>query len=160
MNNPRSKEYDAFGPWILVINEEYTMPPLFKSYEYLLDSAVMMIKIPRHIEWRNANPNMHLYDSVIGVFKTHLLLLYRVGNNVKGRRVEYCEIQAKKSIQCLLLGKLILFTDTATINIEYNTVSENIITEVIELIRKLQNQKIFDCSLSPMQYNIENIEYL
>jgi hypothetical protein len=160
MDMTRSKEYDAFGPWILVIDKEHGMPPLFSRYTFLLDSAVMMFKVPRHIERRSANPHMHLYDAVVGLFDTHLLLLSRSGNSIKERRVEYRDIQAIRNTQCLLLGELYLYTDTNKIKIRYNTVSERIIAGVVRQIHKLQNNPARDLKLAPITYTLDNIDYL
>jgi hypothetical protein len=160
MNETRSKEYDAFGPWILVIDEENTLPPLFAGYERLLDRAIMMFKVPRKIERRKANPHMHLYDAVVGLFDTHLVLLSRHGNSVHERRVEYRDIQAIKNYQCLLLGELYLYTDTNIVKIRYNTVSEKIIARVVREIHKQQNNPIRDLKIAPLPYSVDTIDYL
>lgn len=160
MDITRTKEYDAFGPWIYVIDEEHGMPPLFSRYSHLLDSAVMMFKVPRQIERRIANPDMHLYDAVVGLFDTHLLLLSRNGNSVRERRVEYRDIQAIRNTQCLLLGELYFYTDTNIVKIRYNTVSETIISGVVRQIHKLQRNPARDLKLAPIAYTLDNIDFL
>lgn len=160
MNQLRSKEYDAFGPWVFEIDEHHGMPPLFSGYAHLQARSVMMFKLPRKIERRNSNPNMHLYDAVVGLFDTHLLLLSRNKNSVHERRVEYNDIQAIKNVQCLLLGELLLYTNTNVIKINYNTVSENIISKAITAIRDLQNNKTSSLGLPAMSYDFETFDHL
>lgn len=160
MNNTRSKEYDAFGPWIYVINDEHTLPPLFEKYQQYVDEALMMFKIPRQIERRNANPNMHLYDSVVGIFKTNLLVLDRVENSVMERRIQLRNVQAIKKTTNLLSGELVLYTNSATVTIPYNTVSDDVMTRAAGLIRSLQHHKYVDLNLPPMAYDIKTIEFL
>ena len=160
MNQTRTKEYDAFGPWVFQIDEHHGMPPLFSGYAHLQDKAVMMFKVPRKIERRNANPHMHLYDAVVGLFDTHLLLLSRYKNSVHERRVEYSDIQAIRNVQCLLLGELLLYTNTNIIKINYNTVSENVISKAITIIRDLQNNKTGSLGLPAMSYDFNNVDHL
>lgn len=160
INFNRTKEFDAFGPWVYEIGEEHNLPPLFQKYKHLQDSALMMFKIPRHIERRNANPNMHLYDAVIGVFEDHVLMLHRFNDNVNEQRVNNLDLQAIEVTQALLSGKLKLYTDTRIFTISYNTVSQNVITKAVNIIRAQQNYPQYKSSLEPMCYNINSIEFL
>lgn len=160
MNINRTKEFDAFGPWVYEIGEEHELPPLFEKYKHLQDSALMMFKIPRHIERRNANPHMHLYDAVIGIFENHVLMLYRFGDSVKEQRVNNRDLQAIEVTQALLSGKLKLYTDARIFTISYNTVSQHVITKAINIIRDQQNYPAYNSKLKPMNYSINTIEYL
>lgn len=160
MTNTRSKEYDAFGPWIYVIDKEHTLPPLFAKYQPYVDEALMMFKIPRQIERRNANPNMHLYNAVVGIFETYLLVLDRVDNSVKERRIQLRDVQAIKKTTNLLSGELALYTNSSTVTIRYNTVSDDVMTRAAALIRSLQHHKPVDLRLLPMAYDIYTIEFL
>lgn len=160
MNRERSKEYDAFGPWIYVINDEHPLPPLFAKYQSYMDEALLMFKIPRQIERRNANPNMHLYDSVVGIFETYLLVLDRVENSVKERCIQLRDVQAIKKTTNLLSGELALYTNSATVMIPYNTVSDDVMTRAAGLIRSLQHHKNVELNLPSMAYDIKTIEFL
>lgn len=160
MSNTRSKEYDAFGPWIFVISNEHLLPPLFAKYQPYADDALMMFKIPRQIERRNANPNMHLYDSVVGIFDTYLLVLDRVENSVKERHIPLSDIQAIKQTSNLLSGELKFYTNSTTVLIQYNTVSDNLMMRAAGLIRSLQHHKSIELNLPPIAYDIYNIEFL
>lgn len=156
----QSKEYDAFGPWILIVGKEHKLPRLFADYQKDADSSLMMIKIPRHIERRDANPNMHLYDAVIGVFDTHLLVLNRVGSKVREQRVAIKDVEAIRHTTCLLRGELTLYTDSRDVEIVYNAVSEHIMMQMANLILSLKNQTPKSLGLAPMSYDIDTIAFL
>lgn len=160
MNVNRTKEFDAFGPWVYEIGEEHDLPPLFNKYRHFQDSALMMFKIPRHIERRNANPDMHLYDAVVGIFENHVILLYRFGDSVKEQKINNKDLEAIDVTQALLSGKLKFYTDTRIFTVCYNTVSQHVITKAINIIRAQQNYPIHNSKLKPMSYSINTIEYL
>ena len=160
MNFKRTKEFDAFGPWIYEIGSEHELPALFEDYRNSTEEALMLFKIPRQIERRNANPEMHLYDAVIGIFETYMLMLYRKGEGVQETRVMINAIDAIRVTQCLLNGSLVLYTDNRVYTISYNTVSQSIIKKSVDLIRNLQKLSQHETRLSPMSYSIETIEYL
>ena len=160
MGTVRTKEFDAFGPWIFEICREHDLPPLFSGYSHLKKQALMMFKIPRHIERRKANPFMHLYDAVIAIFNDHVLMLYRIENSVSEQRVSFKELQAIEVTHCLLNGDLKLYTNTKIYTINYNTVSQNVITKAVNLLRTQQNHAQYKSLLEPMQYDINTIEYL
>ncbi len=160
MTHKRTKEFDAFGPWIYEIGEQHDFPPLFENYREIAKDARMVFKIPRHIERRNANPDMHLYDAVVAVFETYLLLLSRNDSNIIETRIYINDIKAIRVTQCLLSGNLILYTKAKVYTINYNTVSQNIIKKAVDSIRSLQNLSQQKIHLSPMNYSIKTIEYL
>ena len=155
-----TKEFDAFGPWVYEIGEEHDLPPLFMKYRNLQDSALMMFKIPKQIERRSANPHMHLYDAVVGIFETYVLMLYRFGDSVKEQKINIKDIQAIEVTQALLSGKLKLYTDTRIFTISYNTVSQKVINKAISIIRALQNYPEYNTKLKPMSYSTDTVEHL
>ena len=130
----RNKEYDAFGPWIYEIDEEHDVPGIFRNYCNEDDKQLMLIKIPREIERREASPGMDLYDYLIGAYDTHIRILKRTGKKVNERTVYYDNIIAVKDIHALLNGEVILFTENEPFIILYNTVSEDIILKLINII--------------------------
>ena len=160
MTHKRTKEFDAFGPWIYEIREKQDFPPLFQSYHRITTDAQMVFKIPRHIERRNANPDMHLYDAVVAIFETYILLLSRNDSDVVETNINIPEIKALRLTQCLLSGSLILYTEKQIYAINYNTVSQNIIKKATDLIRNLQSLPTHETRLAPMDYSIKTIEYL
>lgn len=129
----RNSEYDAFGPWIFEIEEEHEIPRLFRDC-YNEADHIMLFKMPRSIERRNASPYMDLYDYLIGAYETHIHIYKRVGKRTAEYIINYNDIFAVKDIHALLKGELILFTHQGPIVIGYNTVSEEIIMKFIKVI--------------------------
>lgn len=137
MNFVRTFEFDSFGPWIIVINGRHTLPPLFKSYQEELNNSIFTFKVPRKIERRKANPHMHLYNMVVGVLPDHLLILTREDEKITEKRIALSDIRYITQSECLLNGDLLLDTPEGKTVINYNTVSGDIITTFVELIRNL-----------------------
>ncbi len=156
----RSKEYDAFGPWIYIIDEEHTMPPIFVDFHLEKDNPLLMIKIPRQIERRNANPDMHLYDSVIGIFDTYMHVLTRKENSVTQSKVYFKDIQAIKKATCLLNGEIFFYLKDEIYKISYNTVSDDIMTKMISLIKQYLVYEQKNLGLPVIYYNLDNVEFL
>ncbi len=154
-------EYDAFGPWIYEIDEEHRIPPLYEKYYKQAETPLMLIKIPRNIERRKANPDMHLYDAVIGLFETYMYIYKRDNNSVIEKKVYYKSIQAIKDIRVLLKGELIIYFDKGTEIIDYNTVSDDIITKLIWIIKMKSNKQEVDwLKFDSIPYSLKNVEHL
>lgn len=154
-----TKEYDAFGPWILEINDEYTMPPLFEAYYHEKDLPLLLIKIPRKIDRRDATPEMNLYDYVIGAFESYLYILKRVEDSVEERRVLYNSVVAIKSTAALLRGQVHLFLKSETVVIDYNTASEDKMLKLINIIRERYASEERRLDLTPIDYYINRVEH-
>lgn len=150
----RSKEYDAFGPWIYEIGEEHEVPAIFRDY-YEGDNPLILFKVPRNIERKTASPNMDLYDYLVGAYDKYLHILRRIRKKVTQKKIYYNDITAMKDIHALLKGELILFTQDGPEAIGYNTVSEEIIRKLINII---ENKICIDAQ----RIRMENIpaEYL
>lgn len=159
MMTKRTAEYDAFGPWIFEIDDQQTMPPLFVPYYRTDEQPLMLIKIPRKIDRRDAKPDMHLYDYVIAALSTHLYILKRVNNNVEETRLPYTNIVAAKNVSALLKGQLILFLQDETLTIDYNTVSEGIMMSLINIIREKYKTQEKVLNIRPLEYSIHTIEH-
>jgi hypothetical protein len=160
MNKIIVSEYDAFGPWIYVIDEQHKLPKLYREYKDLLSDALIAIKIPRSIERRRANADMHLYDAVIALFPTYLLSLNRDGDNVIETRVSLNDIYAIKNTIFLLQGTLLLYNIKTISKIGYNSVSAEIINDLIDKIRSLKSYQPQPLRLSAMHYDTDTIDYL
>ncbi len=156
----RTFEFDSFGPWILEINGKHRFPPLFKNYEPLQDEAYMFFKIPRKIERRNANPDMHLYDMVVGIFADYILILQRDINRVVEYKLALKDIIYFTQTECLLSGELIFITASKHVCINYNTVSHELISRFLRLIRNFQPKTALNTSFSPIDYTYNNIDIL
>ena len=128
-------EYDAFGPWIIEIDDKNLMPTIFKSYYHEPDNHLMLIKIPRHIDRRDAKPGMDLYDYVIGLFDGYISIFKRENKNVSTRKIQISEIEAITNYRDLLSSQLILYLSNEKFIIEYNSLSSNIIERFMKFIR-------------------------
>lgn len=78
MTSPtRSSEYDLFGPWIDVVEHEHQIPRLYRAYGVDLDATEIVLKVPRNIARRDANPQMDLYDHLLILNQNTLTVLSR-----------------------------------------------------------------------------------
>lgn len=72
----RTAEFDAFGPWVVRVRDEEDLPPLYRDHEVDLGADVVL-KVPRDITRRDANPDMDLYDHLVVAGSDGLTLLSR-----------------------------------------------------------------------------------
>lgn len=143
----RLSEYDAFGPWIDDVTSLEDVPPLYRDHPLDLRRARLVLKVPRNIERRDANPTMDLYD--------YLLLLDEVGLTVLSRRltpdstptpvargydvtvVPYSDVVAMLDTADLLDGKLAVFTRAGeALSIRYNASARVNIVRLVSAIRE------------------------
>jgi hypothetical protein len=159
----KKAEYDAFGPWIIEITEEYPLPPLFIPYYKEDDTDLMRIKIPRDIERSKANPYMDLYDYVIGLYENSIYILERTENDVKETKIFYDEIEGLENYVDLLYGRFTIFFNDSKFIIPYNGVSKQIINSMIKIIRDRYTGKSYQKLQSPYdkeEANIKEILYI
>lgn len=154
----KKAEYNAFGPWILETTEKYPLPPLFIPYYKEDENYLMRIKIPRNIERRKANPDMDLYDYVIGLYENYIYILERDGENVKESKVFYDKIECLENYINLLSGKMNIFLDDRKVTIPYNAVSEDIIASMMRIIRDKYARKAYSQMQSPYDNKHINIK--
>jgi hypothetical protein len=160
MNAISTKEYDAFGPWIYEIDDEYTMPPLFMTYYNEKESPLMLIKIPRKINRADATPDMNLYDYVIGAFDSYLYIMKRVDAIVEERRVPYDSVVAIKNAVFLLKGQMLLYLGDEIVTIDYNTVSEPIIMKLVNIIRERYRTEEKELDIETISHDLNTVEHL
>jgi hypothetical protein len=132
----RDPEYDRFGPWIIEISEEDPPPPLFRPYLTRKETALFSIKIPRKIDRRNAKPGMNMYDYMISLYQEDLVILERVGNDVRSETFYYRDIQYICYGEHLLKGSLHLSMTSKDYDLPFNTISTKIIQRLVDLIRQ------------------------
>lgn len=156
----RTKEYDAFGPWIYMISEEHALPRLFAPYKDMIDGALMSIKIPRQIERRNANSDMDLYDAVVAVFKSHIIFLKRDEHRVKEIKIKMADIVAVENSHFFLFGKVTIYTRHDKQEITYNTVSQETIELLVNIILMHMEYKEHKIDFDFLHYDTETIDYL
>jgi hypothetical protein len=132
-----SKEFDAFGPWILPVRTVEEVPRLYRPAE--LDPAAfrLVLKVPRTIERRDANPAMDLYDVLIAVGEEHLTVLSRRDSGYETVRLPFDRIVAIEDSVRMLDGRLVLHTlDGPPIVIAYNGSSKSLVRELTRLLRE------------------------
>lgn len=131
-----SREYDAFGPWIFEITEEHPLPGIFKGYFDLSYNWTMLIKIPVNEERRLLKPGMNMYDYVIGALDDKIIIAHRIKDSVEMNEIRCSEILAIKNEINLLYGMLNIYTDESVFEIQYNAISEEIVQNLVRIIRK------------------------
>ena len=132
----RDQEYDSFGPWIFKITESAPLPSLFIPHITRDETPMLSIKIPRNIERRVAEPGMNLYDYVVNLYKKDILILERVGEEVKSNLFLYEKIEALRQTEDLLQGNLHIAIKNNNYNLPFNSVSSDIIQELVKIVRQ------------------------
>jgi len=87
----RREEYAMFGPWIDEVTEPARVPPLFRTHPITFAPDTVMLKVPRNIVRRDANPHMDLYDRLLILGPDALTVLTRNGIGHPGGRKEPVE---------------------------------------------------------------------
>ena len=132
----RQHEYDRFGPWAIAVSTEDPPPPLFRPYLTRPEPALLSIKIPRHIERRNARPGMDLYDFLVCLYEDDMAILQRVGREVRAETFRYQDVRSLRVEQDLLRGNVHLGLPGQPCDLPYNTVSDDLMRRVVEMIRQ------------------------
>lgn len=151
----RKAEFNAFGPWILEITDEFPLPPLFIPYYSDGANALMRVKIPRDIERRRANQDMDLYDYVIGLYEDHMYILERLKGTVKETTISYAEMEGLENFADSLLGRFTIFLNDRKVIIPYNAVSKSIINSMMKIIRDRYTAKTYPRFRSPYDCDSE-----
>ena len=142
--NYLDSEYNAFGPWIFEVTDINPMPPLFVPYYKEGQSCLMMIKVPRNINRRDAKPGMDLYDYVIGMYEKYVYILKRKDKEVEETKFYYDEVDSIENYKDMLLGRLTIHLNNYTTIVPYNAVSGDIIFQLVKIIRDRYVQKEYE----------------
>jgi hypothetical protein len=130
------REYDRFGPWADEVGGDDPPPPLFVPYLTRTEPALLSIKIPRRIERRDARPGMDLYDYLVSLYQEDLVVLQRVGRNVRSETCRYRDVEYLHVAQSLLRGIIRLGLSGRTCDLPYNTVSDAVMSRLVDLVRQ------------------------
>lgn len=130
------KEYDEFGPWIWIVENDEEIPDLFLDHFTYDDTVQLAFKIPRNIERRTVRPGANLYDFLIVIYPESLHVLRQVDTRVERTTVSLDEITAIGRVTDLLHGELLLYLPEGAVMIPFNTVSDDIVDRAVELIRR------------------------
>lgn len=136
----RTQEFDEFGPWILEVERPEDVPRLYRGHPLDLGSAELVLKVPRRIWRRDANPDMDLYDYLIVAGGDSMTVLSRRGDRYETVELPYRRIAAITSSVSLLDGRLLMH-DTegrqpagVAVNLRYNSVSHDLIQRLVQLV--------------------------
>ena len=149
-------EYDAFGPWIYPIDAEHAVPPQFAPY-CDEQNAVLMFKIPREIERRRVKPGMPLYDYLVSAEAERLLILHRTENQIEQCSITYQEITGLRVTRYFLQGILWIYTRSQVHKLPFNTVSIDVIMQLIRLLRQNIPHKKVEMPAVPEMFAIAHL---
>jgi hypothetical protein len=131
-------EYDSFGPWIDVVRNQAQIPRLYRDHAVDFATALLVLKVPRNINRRDALPSMDLYDRMLIVDQTAMTVLSREGAVYTVSVVPHTMIAAITDRVDLLDGRLTVHTvDGGSIVVPYNGSSEDVIATLVDLLRSL-----------------------
>ena len=145
------REYDRFGPWAIEVSEEDPAPPLFVPHLTRPERPILSVKIPRHLERRNARPGMDLYDYLVSLYDDDLVVLQRVGRDVRTNSCRLQDVQHLRVTRCLLRGNIHLGLPGRPHDLPYNTVSDDLMLRLVELIRQRYEQGAGPMPLGDLQ---------
>jgi len=136
----RTEEFDAFGPWVYQVRTADEVPRLFRPFAGDPTSATMVIKIPRRIARRDANPRMDLYDHLLCLRGDTLTLLSRApgdADGVRRRAVTAEQVVAIEDSVDLLDGRLGLrIADERPLVVSYNGASHDVVGQFVAALRR------------------------
>jgi hypothetical protein len=135
----RTAEFDAFGPWIDEVHTPEDVPRLFRDHRLDLQHADLVLKVPRRISRRDANPDMDLYDHLVVADHRGLEVLTREGSTYRHRRVATEHVAVIHSSVDLLDGRFHVL-DTASdagrrLAFRYNSVSHELVERLVHVLR-------------------------
>lgn len=96
----------------------------------------MSVKIPRHIERRQARPGMDLYDYMLCLYADDMLILRRVEHEVRAETASYRDVQHLRISENLLRGRMRLNLTGGAFDLPYNTVSRDVMVRLTDIIRE------------------------
>jgi hypothetical protein len=132
----QQREYDRFGPWAVEISAEDPPPPLFLPHLTRAEPALLSVKVPRRIERRNARPGMDLYDWLVCLYDDELVVLQRVGQEVKTRACRLQDVQHVRVSRNLLRGNIRVGLADQPIDLPYSTVADQPMQRLVDLVRE------------------------
>jgi hypothetical protein len=132
------EEYNAFGPWIHVVEKASDLPPRFDPYWAELAKAAHVFKVPYCVERREAFAGSDLYKQVFAIGADGLILLGVEGGSVSRRDLGYDRIAAISLVSLLLDGRL-LFEESgggSGLELGFNTVSSPLVMDLVDAVRE------------------------
>jgi hypothetical protein len=141
-SNPVAKgdntpEFDRFGPWIDEVHDVDELPRLYRDAGIDPGAYRLVLKVPRDIERRDADPGMHLYDYLITVDEENLTVMARHEEEFDTLRVGLDRIAAIADCVRLLSGHLGVHTvDGPVVTVPYNASAGAGVQKLTALLRR------------------------
>lgn len=136
MSSNSKKEYYEFGPWLTKICEPEDIPEQFNSMKDQILGGTYQFKIPRNIDRISAKEGMLLYDVIISIDDINLKKFTCDGEKVELKQIALKDIVYIQYEINLLYGELFIAAQSEKISVEFNTVSSDMIFEVVDFLRK------------------------
>jgi hypothetical protein len=137
----RTAEFDAFGPWIVQVQAAEGLPRLYRDFPLDFAEARMVLKVPRNIQRRDANPDMHLYDYLLVAGRSGLTVLTRRDDAYDTTEMPYPRIAAVHTSVSMLDGLLRVYDVAGPapcgvgLEVPYNGVSDDLVRELARIVR-------------------------
>ncbi|MEU4161514.1 hypothetical protein [Actinoplanes sp. NPDC026670] len=136
MNMHSTREFDAFGPWIDEVRTADDLPRLYRNAGLDPATCRLVLKVPRDIERRNANPGMHLYDYLLALDDETLTVLWRTGDTFDRVSLPLDRVAAIEDSVRLLNGRLTVHVvDGSAYTVAYNGSASGPIRDLIRELR-------------------------
>ena len=130
-------EYDTFGPWIREVRSSEDVPRLYRGHPLEFSNTLSVLKVPRDIARRDANPRMHLYDQLLIITTDSITALTRAGESYTVRELAMRDIFAIEDSVLLLDGLLTVHAiGGELLLIPYNGSDRESITRLVALLRR------------------------
>jgi hypothetical protein len=134
----RSAEFDSFGPWVDRVRDATEVPGLYRDYPLDFSTSRLVLKVPRNISRRDAQPTMDLYDHLVVVEPEALIVLSRANAGYTRSVFGYADIVALTDTVDLVDGRLDIRSGTGnTLTVPYNGSSEAVITHLVDVLSEL-----------------------
>jgi hypothetical protein len=125
----------------LPVKSPEDVPRLYRGHPLDLDTARLVLKIPRPMSRRDANSDMDLYDNLLVAGPAALTVLSRRGDAYQSVEVPYRRIAAVQTSVALLDGLLVVHDVEGpapagvAVSVRYNGVSHDLVTGLVRILR-------------------------
>ncbi|WBM80722.1 hypothetical protein KIV56_04900 [Cryobacterium breve] len=131
-------EYNAFGPWVDAVRTLEEVPRLFRDFGCDPTSERLVLKVPRNIPRRDADPTMELYDHLIIAGEDALTVLSRTGSAYGCSTSPYDAVVAVEDSVDLTDGRLRVYSrDGTALQVGYNGSSREVVSRFVDLLRDM-----------------------
>lgn len=133
--NTMELEHHRFGPWLLEIKKSEDIPPQYASIETNILSAKYAFKVPIDKDRTDTMPGDLLYDMIVCINDSELLVYHHKDKTQSVQQIPLNDIKTITVTSDLLSNSIEVHSDTHTIKVPYNSISESIAIKAIELLR-------------------------